>query len=99
MDTKQLETAKVLEKDIEEIQKCVDMFRPEGHCTPHRDEFNHRWSIGQFLMELVKPNKLKVNPQGFSGGGYIAVDKEFVDMCLNYFEQKLKDKKRQLADL
>lgn len=99
MNAEQLEKAKAIEEDIKKTQKCVDMFKPEGHDTPHREDFKKRWSTGQLLMELVKPNKVKITPKGYFGGGYIEVDKEFVDMCLSHFKEKLKDKKKQLADL
>lgn len=108
MTYEELQKAEELKKDIENLKECVDYFSPatngkyfsfgklsqsaERTLTTNKFPFCFRLS-----KKDNKTANCELHIQGYGGGKPIWVDKEFVDYCKVYFENKLKEAEKEFS--
>ena len=109
MTERELQKAQELKDNIEQIKECVDYFSPVtngkyfsyGKLSPSAERIL-KDSRFPFSFRLSKKDNKTANCelhiQGYGGGKPIWVDKDFVDYCKSYFENKLKEAEQQFRD-
>lgn len=105
----ELKKAQELNEEIERLKECVDYFSPVtsgrynsfGRLSPSAE--NTLKKRFPFTFKLSKKDNKTANCelhlQGYGGGMPIWVDKEFVDYCKVYFEEKLKEAEIKFANI
>lgn len=101
-------------KSIEELKKAVEYFSPETNGCYRgfgRGEFPISTKAKSILncekfpfnLRLFKKSKTtaecELNIKGYFGGGYIEVDKAFVNHCKSYFENELEKAEKAFAEI
>lgn len=107
MDIEKLELANKIQSDIKALQEKADMFYIEKHSFLSRIDREEGiknakkpGNVFRFLLNRENDkNEVQVNVKPFSGGGYIDVDIDFLRYCAKYWEDKVEQKKKELAEL
>lgn len=85
-----------IKREMEVYDNAISVFDINRHVFSDRSdrekalENAKKFRFGYLLECFKKDNKnhVRLNAIGFFGGQTIAVDSEFVDMCLDYFKKK-----------
>ena len=107
MTERELQKAQELKDNIEQIKECVDYFSPLTNgkyfsCgkLSRSAETTLATKRFPFWFKLSKKDNKTANCelhiQAYGGGAPIYVDKEFVDYCKSYFENKLKEQTNRI---
>lgn len=105
MDNLTFEKADALLYEIKKLQNKIKYFRePYEFCVmtyQEKEEIRKAKTFKAKLRIILKNEKpkVKVNYETFSGGVPIDVDKEFLEYCAKYFENKLKEKEEEFNNL
>ena len=105
MDNLTFEKADALKTEINNLRYKIKYFRePYEFCVmtyQEKEEIRKAKTFKAKLRVIFKNGKpkVKVNYETFSGGVPIDVDKEFLEYCAKYFENKLKEKEEEFNNL
>ena len=105
MDNLAFSKAEALKNEIKNLQRKIKYFRePYDWCLMsyrEKQEIRKAKTFKAKIKLIFKNGKPKahVNYENWSGGVPVDVDKEFLEYCAKYFENKLKEKEKEFDDL